>query len=90
MDAVHANRWSVLGREILRGEVEVTAAHCPDCGAQTLTCREVGRRTDRTGYAEVRCRDCGHGIYVVRAFGQDGYPAPPFIGDEGRSDRGPE
>jgi DNA-directed RNA polymerase subunit RPC12/RpoP len=88
MNAAHDNRWSVVGREILRGEVVVTAARCPHCDAQALTCREVGSRTGRTGYADVRCGDCGHGIFIVRDPGQSGYPAPPFI--DGAGHPGPE
>jgi predicted RNA-binding Zn-ribbon protein involved in translation (DUF1610 family) len=62
----HGDAWSTLGREILRGEKQITDAACPNCGAHTLAFREVGRRDSPTGYAEVKCTTCGHGIYVVR------------------------
>src|SRR3546814_3929293 len=29
-----------------------------------------------TGYAEAQCEECGHGIFVVRVPGVEGYPPP--------------
>ncbi|GHB81620.1 hypothetical protein GCM10010306_090240 [Streptomyces umbrinus] len=76
IDGPLGDRWSALAREILRGETAAADASCPHCGAQAVTCREVGQPESPTGYAEAQCEECGHGIFVVRVPGVEGYPPP--------------
>ncbi|GHC68881.1 hypothetical protein GCM10010309_35450 [Streptomyces violaceochromogenes] len=67
----HRDAWSTLGRKVLREEVQITDAACPNCGARDLAVREMGPRDSPTGYAEVKCTTCGHGIYVAGPLSRD-------------------
>ncbi|GAA5003379.1 hypothetical protein GCM10023335_19140 [Streptomyces siamensis] len=82
-----AARWSELAREVMRGETAAADAACPNCGAHAVTCRETGRPESPTGYAEAQCGECGHGIYVVRVPGLEGYPPHPARERRGEGQR---